>query len=796
MSDAAVHVFGIRHHGPGSARSVGAALDALAPDVVLIEGPSDAGDDVIALAAQEGMQPPVALLQYVPDEPHRAVYYPFAVFSPEWVALRHALGRKVPVQFIDLPSSHQLAIDAEEKSAAEADANAEADSDAETDGDAAAVADADADADADVDAETKDVAPSLDVRIRRDPLQAVAEAAGYADGERWWEHVVEERQDHTGVFEAVFEVMTALREGLDNGAGGDARDAREQLREEQREAWMRQAIRQAKRDGHERIAVICGAWHAPALVAEVAVKADAETLKGMPKVKIRSTWIPWSPARLARESGYGAGVASPGWYAHLWEHGATPDSAIHWMTRVGRVLRDEGIDASPAQTIDAVRLASTLAALRGRAVPGLPELSESALSAFLNGDSTPLALIRSRLVIGDALGTVPDGTPMVPLQESLARDQKRLRLAPQASEKLLELDLRQAFDRERSVLLHRLSLLGVDWGRAERSTGAGTFKEVWRIVWAPELAVAVIEAAIWGNTVADAAVARAGHLANEAPDLPAIAALLGRLLVADVPQAARLAIARLDALAAVSGDFAQLCAALPPVARTLRYGDVRGTDRGLLAHVVAGMVARISAGLPAACGSLDDDAAAAMFAHVVAVNEALTRSSDAALLTSWREALRRVLALGNVHGLVAGRVARLLLDASEITTDDAGRHWSAALSRGSDPAIGAAWVEGFLRDSGTVLVHDAALWAILDGWLSGLSSDAFSAVLPLLRRTVATFSAPERRRLGERARSGTGVVSVVSMKEDAMSFNAERAAAVLPTIARLLGIEGPAGGGA
>jgi hypothetical protein len=37
-----VHVLGIRHHGPGSARSLGAALAALAPDVVLIEGPPDA----------------------------------------------------------------------------------------------------------------------------------------------------------------------------------------------------------------------------------------------------------------------------------------------------------------------------------------------------------------------------------------------------------------------------------------------------------------------------------------------------------------------------------------------------------------------------------------------------------------------------------------------------------------------------------------------------------------------------------------------------------------------------------
>src|SRR5207344_1762708 len=111
-------------------------------------------------------------------------------------------------------------------------------------------------------------------------------------------------------------------------------------------------------------------------------------------------------------------------------------------------------------------------------------------------------------------------------------DQKRLRLSPQATDKLLELDLRQSMDRERSVLLHRLALLAVPWGRAERSTSRGTFKEVWRLVWRPELAVAVIEAAIWGNTVGDAAVARANRLTSEAADLPTIASLLGQLLVA------------------------------------------------------------------------------------------------------------------------------------------------------------------------------------------------------------------------------------------------------------------------
>ena len=107
-------VFGIRHHGPGSARSLERALDELQPDTVLIEGPPEA-DGLIELASREDMAPPVALLTYVPDEPGRAAFYPFARFSPEWRAMRHALDRDVPVRFMDLPAANKMASEGERR---------------------------------------------------------------------------------------------------------------------------------------------------------------------------------------------------------------------------------------------------------------------------------------------------------------------------------------------------------------------------------------------------------------------------------------------------------------------------------------------------------------------------------------------------------------------------------------------------------------------------------------------------------------------------------------------------------
>src|SRR5215510_377033 len=102
-------IFGIRHHGPGSARSLRQALEALRPDCLLVEGPPDAVD-ALPLLAHRQMKPPVALLIYPPDQPQRAVFYPFAVFSPEWKALNYGLARKIAVRYMDLPQYHRLAM--------------------------------------------------------------------------------------------------------------------------------------------------------------------------------------------------------------------------------------------------------------------------------------------------------------------------------------------------------------------------------------------------------------------------------------------------------------------------------------------------------------------------------------------------------------------------------------------------------------------------------------------------------------------------------------------------------------
>ena len=218
--------------------------------------------------------------------------------------------------------------------------------------------------------------------------------------------------------------------------------------------------------------------------------------------------------------------------------------------------------------------------------------------------------------------------------------------------------------------------------------------------------------------------------------------------------------ARVESQAAVAADVTQLMHALPPLANLMRYGSVRKTDAALVARAASGMVARICVGLPLACSSLDDNAASAMFDAILRADASIGLMDDASGREAWHAALARLADSDTLHGLVAGRCVRILLDAQQLDATEAARLMNLAVSTASEPPRAAAWVEGFLRDSGEVLYHDDALFGIFDGWLAALAPEMFPNLLPMLRRTFSAFEAPLRRNLGERAlRSAAPVAS-------------------------------------
>jgi Family of unknown function (DUF5682) len=219
---------------------------------------------------------------------------------------------------------------------------------------------------------------------------------------------------------------------------------------------------------------------------------------------------------------------------------------------------------------------------------------------------------------------------------------------------------------------------------------------------------------------------------------------------------------------------------------------VRGTDPARLGDVAVEMVTRICAGLPAAVTSLDETAERAMRERIDAVHAATGLLADSTSREQWLDTLGRLVPRcpppTSPPPLISGRLTRLLLDAGRVSADEAGLRMSRALSAAVPAPAAAGWAEGFLAGSGLLLVHDDKLLALADGWLAGLSADAFTAVLPALRRTFGEFAPPERRAIGQKTAlldgSGRGPVVVADAGED---LDSERAALAAGAAALILG---------
>jgi len=759
----AVHLLGIRHHGPGSARSVLQYLKNLRPDIILIEGPPEA-DSLIQWAGDPLLQPPVAMLCFRPDKPSVASFYPFASFSPEWQALQYAMSNTIPVKFMDLPLSHRYAIrEAEEKEWLEKMGENTLTEKSENE-------------ESNADANEPELTPEEKeepVDIRQDPLTWLAEAGGYSDAEACWEQLFEHRLNSDSVFEAVEEAMTTLREQMEPEKEKD-------LMEERREAWMRKLIREAEREMYTEIAVVCGAWHVPALRTMPTQKADNDLLKGMPKTKVESSWVPWTFDRLSSRSGYGAGIESPGWYDHVWKY--PTDDGSRWMSNVARIFREEQKDVSVAHVIDCVRLSESLASMRGMHKAGLREFNESTVSIMCAGDEFLFNLVDQKLIIGNRLGQVPDTIPKPPLLVDIEKEQKRCRLAVSADSKEYSLDLRKDLDLSRSELLHRLNVLDISWGRMLSSSGKGTFRESWTLQWQPELSISIVEKGRYGNSL-EAAATNWLLEKSATSSLEVLGTLLTRTLPASLPAATEKLIGEIEDRAAATADVLQLMIVVPELTNIIRYGNVRKTDAGLVQAIVHSMITRICISLPSATTGIEPAVAATMIPLFRKIHESVNLLEVGDLKANWQQSIRQVANNKQSARLLAGYAGRLLVDYRLLQGAELEQHFYAAMSASVAPNDAAEWLEGFLEGSGTVLLFEEGLWALLNEWISALDAELFIELLPLLRRTFAKFNPVEKKKLAEKLHSG----SSARRQQSNSIFNEENAIAGLPVILQLFG---------
>jgi uncharacterized protein DUF5682 len=765
---AQVHVFPVRHHSPRTSAVLAAFLDEVDPELVLVEGPEDATGILDVLVDRE-TRPPVAVLGYRTDGIPGSSLWPFAAYSPEYVAIAWARKRGREAAFIDVSTGCALASYAGETGEVDIEGESESRS-AHEHGDGGT-------GDGDGDGGSGEL---RELRFGFDVHEACARARGFRSFEEFWEASFEAPKYQPEAFREALLAYADLVRAADRRPLHRARDA-----------FMAKKILARTGEGGVapgKVAVIVGAAHAAAFAAGD-VDLDFDRVLPAP-VPSAVTLIPFSFPRLAEQLGYGAGNRAPQYYQRAHDAGCDYRRAtLEVLVEFTEHLRLRGFMASLSDTIEAYRLALTLADIRGKAEPGLDEVREATIATMCRGDATHVDGFLWPSVIGRNIGHVADRIGKNSLQEEFAREIRERHLPATDAVESFVLKLNDPVQVGTSVFLHRLRIAGVSY--ASFKPGATSFgvrpkkgadveeagdvaalkrsAEAWEARWTPSTEVALVEKIVLGDTLEQVASRVLEESLAAARTTARAADVLLEAVVTNSRQTVSSALAACDRLASEDDDLPSLADASRKLSGLVSFGSSRKSSlQGdqVITALCEKTFARAILHLEGACTGSDEGVATAKDALKMLHGVALAQSKVDR--QGWFVAARRLATSYSVNAGAAGLATGLLYLAQVIDDEEIGLLVGQRLSNTLDPAAAAGFLQGFFEVNAMAVVKSRPVVAALDAYLVALEKERFRDLLPVLRRAFAPLGATERRyllenvlgarRIGEKAKEASTIL--------------------------------------
>lgn len=704
--------FGIRHLSPAGAYYLRRYLEEKMPKLVLIEGPSDFNDMLSDMVRTE-TKPPVAVLAYTKEAPVRTILYPFAEYSPEYQAICWCHEKGVECRFMDLPSETFLSIS--ERGMERSDGE----------------------------------------EGRMNVYEQLDRKSGEDGHETFWERVMEQ----TGSCEAYHLGANSFGANIRSLTEGMESDWAETVL---REAYMRRQIKKAVDSGIEPecIVVVTGAYHVEGLKGW---QENDEDLSKLPKVEASHTLMPYSYYRLSTRAGYGAGNKAPAYYSLLWEglnRGEPLYTTYSYLTRLAVYQRENGNPVSSASVIEAVRLAQSLAQLRGGKVPALRDLRDAALTCIGEGNVSNIILATADTEIGTAIGALPDGVSRTSIQEDFYRQLHDLKLEKyrDITAQDLQLDLREnrrvsseksAFmDLYRSFFLHRLRVINVSFARQQAvNQDNATWSEHWVVRWTPEAEIELVESALKGDTIDGAASFAMKERVENAANMAEIALVIEDACYCGMEAAVGYATTALQKMAVDAASVEDLADTAHRLSVVIQYGNIRKIKSEPLEPILHQLFYRACLILEGAC-VCDDAASKTIIAAIEQLNGA-ELAHDFLESEEWIKVLGNISDRDDLNTKLSGFAAAILLERGCMSTEQLRVEVARRLSVGIPADLGAGWFEGLAMKNKYALIARLSLWESLNVYLTTLDDEEFKRALVFLRRAFADFSAVEKDEIAE-----------------------------------------------
>ena len=493
----------IRHHSPLCAKNIQLLLNDYKPDILLIEGPSDA-NHLIPVLIDSRTVLPVALYTYFVDKANKyglngivtpkpeipfryQSWHPFSEFSPEYVAIKTGFELKSEISFIDLSLEDRI----KSICAYYTDSGAE----------------------------------KVQV-VKKEPwnesdyaetifISKLLKKTQCRDFNEFWFRQIEiagayNNQNYREFFQKVFALIASIRLLSSETIYSDSI-----MREE---SMLEKIIAVKSHNPEKRIAIITGAFHTINLLKKFNEKLSRPK-KTLLKPNSGSNIVltPYSYFRLSELSGYNAGIIYPWYCQHIYQYEPVSEAfyktAIRLIVDFGKKADTRFYSVSTAEKISALELARNLSFLRDLPFPGPYEIIDAVVSSFSKSDIAESRILNDiqNTLTGSEVGQVPPNAGIFPIISNFYDELKRFRLPKLEEQKTVRLDIyRQDSHREKSRFLYQTKFLELNYAELERGPDffenirTDLLTESWIVHWNPQIDAQLIDLASYGSTILEA----------------------------------------------------------------------------------------------------------------------------------------------------------------------------------------------------------------------------------------------------------------------------------------------------
>lgn len=479
-----VMYYPVRHHSPACALHLQRTIEHYLPDLILIEGPADSMQ-LLPYIADSASEPPFCIYYSYDDkegkvseekEKYRA-YYPFLSYSPELVAIREADKRQIPIRFIDLPYALRL-INQEENDPAEFQFFYNEDTEYEVNSYTA----------------------------------MLAQRSGCRSFSEFWESHFEQgamEMDTPSFVRNVFHLGYFMRLATPETDASLKEDR-------QREVYMAAEIRKHLSD-HQRILVVTGAFHVSGLM-DALLSEEKQSLTACAKDSVASYLMPYTFKEADSKSGYAAGMPFPAFYQAVWEKmqknssDAFGSTILEYIIKTAHFARKTQAISLPDE-MNALNMARSLAALRGKKTTGVYELLDGVKSSFIKGDvhatSTFEIDFLLRLLSGMGAGKIVanDCIPPVVKEFRALCSQHRIKTSTVERQEVTLDIIKNPAHYKKSRFLHQLLFLETGFSTLQsgpdyvNQRNRNLVRETWICRYGTRVETRLIDLSVYGSTL-------------------------------------------------------------------------------------------------------------------------------------------------------------------------------------------------------------------------------------------------------------------------------------------------------